>query len=87
MCLWCDEKSKHFRTLDAVRKHMLDKGHCKIAFSGGDAIAEFADYYDYSKTYPEEDQDKDPDMEVDVDALDDSGYELVLPSGAKIGHR
>ena len=85
MCLWCNEKSKRFRTLDAVRKHMIDKGHCKINFSGGNAIAEFADFYDYSKTYPEEDgEEKDPDMEVDVNTLDDTGYELVLPSGAKV---
>merc|ERR1712150_258993 len=27
------------------------------------------------------------DEEVDVNAIDDSGYELVLPSGAKVGHR
>ena len=87
MCLWCNEKSKRFRTLDAVRKHMSDKGHCKINFSGGNAIAEFADFYDYSKTYPEDDEEKDPDMEVDVHTLDDTGYELVLPSGAKVGHR
>ena len=30
---------------------------------------------------------KDPEEEVDLDAIDDTGYELVLPSGAKIGHR
>jgi len=97
MCLTCSEKGKSFRSLDAVRKHMVDKGHCKIAFSGGDAIAEFADFYDYSSTYPEADDggdhkedhdvDMDPDEEVDLDAIDDTGYELVLPSGAKIGHR
>ena len=28
-----------------------------------------------------------PDDEIDLDQLDDTGYELVLPSGAKIGHR
>jgi len=97
MCLTCSEKGKAFRSLDAVRKHMLDKGHCKIAFSGGDAIAEFADFYDYSSTYPEADGDNDDqedqdidmgsDEEVDLNAIDDTGYELVLPSGAKIGHR
>ena len=86
MCLWCSDKGKAFRSLDAVRKHMMDKGHCKLAFAGGDAIAEFADFYDYTKTYPEGD-DQDPDMEIDTNAIDDSGYELVLPSGAKIGHR
>merc|ERR1719219_881774 len=97
MCLTCSEKGKAFRSLDAVRKHMLDKGHCKIAFSGGDAIAEFADFYDYSTTYPEADGDNDDqedqdidmgsDEEVDLNAIDDTGYELILPSGAKVGHR
>jgi pre-60S factor REI1 len=90
MCLWCNERSKRFRTVDAVRKHMVAKGHCKMAFAGGDSIAEFADFYDYSKTHPDCEggtADNDPDMEVDLDALDDTGYELVLPSGAKIGHR
>ena len=40
MCLWCSEKGRNFRTLDAVRKHMNDKGHCKLAFAGGDAIGQ-----------------------------------------------
>merc|ERR1712173_403189 len=38
-------------------------------------------------TYPEDDEEKDPDMEVDVHTLDDTGFELILPSGAKVGHR
>ena len=89
----CSEKSKRFRSLDAVRKHMFDKGHSKLAFSGGDALAEFAHFYDYSKSYPENGQEVDEtdevdeDMEIDINAIDDTGYELVLPSGAKIGHR
>ncbi len=86
-----------------MRKHMLDKGHCKIDFHGGDAMMEFADFYDYSTSYPEDHPGSvgtvDPDVpgpsngdsigdeEVEIDTLDDSSYELVLPSGAKIGHR
>ena len=67
MCLTCSEKGKSFRSLDAVRKHMVDKGHCKIAFSGGDAIAEFADFYDYSSTYPEAEGDhQENDHDVDM---------------------
>ena len=27
------------------------------------------------------------DVEVELDTLDDTGYELVLPSGARVGHR
>ena len=71
---------------------MIDKGHCKLLHEG-DAIVEFADFYDYSTSYPDEEKDDcedrkaRPDDEIDLHMLDDSGYELVLPSGAKIGHR
>ena len=33
------------------------------------------------------DDDNDGDREVEENLIDDTGYELVLPSGAKIGHR
>ena len=70
---------------------MIDKGHCKLLHEG-DAIVEFADFYDYSSSYPDEENDNEdrrakPDDEIDLTTLDDSGYELVLPSGATIGHR
>ena len=71
---------------------MIDKGHCKLLHEG-DAIAEFADFYDYSSSYPDEENNDNEerkarlDEEIDLNMLDDSGYELVLPSGAKIGHR
>jgi len=92
MCLWCNEKARNFRTCSAVQKHMIDKGHCKLLHEG-DAIAEFADFYDYSTSYPDEENNDSEerkarlDEEIDLNMLDDSGYELVLPSGAKIGHR
>ena len=70
---------------------MVDKGHSKILHDAT-TLAEFADFYDYSSSYPDgADRDPeegvDPDVEVDVDRIDDAGYELVLPSGARIGHR
>ena len=71
---------------------MKDKGHCKLLHEG-DAIAEYADFYDYSSSYPDdgncarEDITIKPDDEVDLTRLDDTGFELVLPSGAKVGHR
>ena len=40
--------------------------------------------YDYSTSYPDAEN---PDEEVDLTSIDDSGFELVLPSGAKVGHR
>lgn len=139
-CIYCNAD---FRTLDAVRKHMHDKGHCKIAYDSDEERLEISDYYDFSASYPDaeerrarkaaraarkaqkeaerqkkaeeeqnegwEDVDVDEDGEVDeiVDeegsasdhesdedelpddqvTYGDTSYELVLPSGARIGHR
>ena len=75
-----------------MQKHMSDKGHFKILHESN-TLAEFADFYDYTSSYPEGQEPMDDadggeeDGEVDVDTIDDAGYELVLPSGAKIGHR
>lgn len=52
ICLWCNEKGRTFYSLDAVRKHMNDKGHCKMLHEGI-ALAEYADFYDYSASYPD----------------------------------
>lgn len=64
---------------------MLDKGHCKMLHEG-DALAEFADFYDYSTSYPDANE-EDPDAEVIIPELDDGDFQLVLPSGNVIGHR
>lgn len=126
VCLYCNGKGRDFRTLDAVRKHMLDKSHCKLAYDTEKDRLELSDFYDFSSSYPDtgkrskkrrtivveedeewEDADGDDDMEVDevVDVVSDeesededdladnqisygdTHYELVLPSGARIGHR
>ncbi|XP_049769042.1 zinc finger protein 622 [Schistocerca cancellata] len=84
MCLWCNDRGRTFYSAEAAKQHMQDKGHCKMLHEG-EALTEYADFYDYSSSYP--DQDKDPDEEVDITALDDSDYQLVLPSGTVIGHR
>lgn len=52
ICLWCNERGRTFYSLDAVRKHMKDKGHCKMLHEGI-ALAEYADFYDYSTSYPD----------------------------------
>nr|CAD7614231.1 unnamed protein product [Timema genevievae] len=85
MCLWCSEKGRSFHSSDSTKQHMVDKGHCKMLHEG-ETLAEYADFYDYSSSYPPDHQDN-PDAEVTVPVLDDSDYQLVLPSGATIGHR
>ncbi|XP_030382356.1 zinc finger protein 622 [Scaptodrosophila lebanonensis] len=86
ICIWCNDRGKTFYSLDAVRKHMVDKGHCQMLHEGM-ALAEYADYYDYSSSYPDHKEGMDIDEEVVPELLDGDEYQLVLPSGAVIGHR
>lgn len=38
--------------MDSVRKHMNDKRHGKMVLEG-DSLVEFAEFYDYSASYPD----------------------------------
>ncbi|KAK9760903.1 pre-60S factor rei1 [Basidiobolus ranarum] len=93
ICLYCNGKGRTYRTLEAVRGHMVDKGHCKIASEKEDDLLEISDYYDFTSSYPEEMQVGDDDEEMDIaDVVNPIAYgeeetELVLPSGARVGHR
>ncbi|KAF7376019.1 Cytoplasmic 60S subunit biogenesis factor [Mycena sanguinolenta] len=135
VCIYCNGKGREFRTLDATRKHMLDKSHCKIAYDSEDDRLEISDFYDFTSSYPdagmkkskkkskpsssvdeewedmdddegsadevieeeddvEDEEDDDDDSDSDSDDLDDNhirygdnNLELILPSGARIGHR
>jgi len=110
VCIHCNGKGRELHTLQAVRKHMVDKGHCKIAYDAEIDKLEISDYYDFTPSYPPkpqknddgwEDVDEDEDVEEVVDeqsdgsdhlpdnqlAFGDTEYELVLPSGARVGHR
>lgn len=46
LCLFCPNGGKEFGSVDAVRKHMIDKGHCKMAFEAGADQAEVQEYYE-----------------------------------------
>ena len=140
-CIFCLKRGREFRSLDAVRRHMSDKGHCKIAYDTEGERLVVSDFYDFSNSYPTvpegkkgsslkrrvkvlvpnaelakddcwEDVDDDGsefdevveecasepvDSEDEGESHDEAGapqitygdtiYELVLPSGARIGHR
>ncbi|XP_064484977.1 cytoplasmic 60S subunit biogenesis factor ZNF622-like [Ornithodoros turicata] len=87
ICLWCgDDRKSPYRTLRAVQQHMNDKGHCKMAHEGS-GLLEYADFYDYSASYPDQEDGQDQDSEVDIPVLEGDGWQLVLPSGAVVGHR
>ncbi|XP_064017265.1 cytoplasmic 60S subunit biogenesis factor ZNF622 [Pogoniulus pusillus] len=91
ICIWCNEKGKSFYSTEAVQAHMNDKSHCKL-FTDGDAALEFADFYDFRSSYPDHKDGEDGDMPEDRPAerdldYDDDTMELILPSGARVGHR
>ncbi|TFK75288.1 hypothetical protein BDN72DRAFT_892261 [Pluteus cervinus] len=123
VCIHCNMRSREFRSLAAVRKHMVDKSHCKIAYDTEGDRLELSDYYDFTTSYPDANGDRvrrtakaaqagewedvdesgsdadevvdDDDAEGDSDedvpdssiTYGDTPLELVLPSGARIGHR
>ncbi|XP_060002879.1 cytoplasmic 60S subunit biogenesis factor ZNF622 [Lagenorhynchus albirostris] len=91
ICLWCNERGKSFYSTEAVQAHMNDRSHCKL-FTDGDALLEFADFYDFRSSYPDHKEGEDPDETVDLPSeraleYEDDTMELILPSGARVGHR
>lgn len=142
VCTYCNGRGREFRSLHAVRKHMIDKSHCKLAYDTQRDRLDISDFYDFTSSYPiasfksnsqrkvkalaappsddgeewEDDEDVDVVVGDDESVYDvesegtisgddedeeerraveeanqltygDSPYELVLPSGARIGHR
>ncbi|KAF8389388.1 hypothetical protein HHK36_026083 [Tetracentron sinense] len=57
MCLYCNDRCHPFNSLEAVRKHMIAKSHCKVHYGdgGADEEAELEEFYDYSSSYVDED--------------------------------
>ncbi|KAF9616177.1 hypothetical protein IFM89_028953, partial [Coptis chinensis] len=53
MCLYCNDRCLPFNSLEAVRKHMLAKSHCKVRYGDGgdDEEGELEEFYDYSSSY------------------------------------
>ncbi|XP_003942957.3 cytoplasmic 60S subunit biogenesis factor ZNF622 [Saimiri boliviensis] len=91
ICLWCNEKGKSFYSTEAVQAHMNDKSHCKL-FTDGDAALEFADFYDFRSSYPDHKEGQDSKEAEELPSeknleYDDETMELILPSGARVGHR
>ncbi|KAH7108460.1 C2H2 type zinc-finger-domain-containing protein [Auriculariales sp. MPI-PUGE-AT-0066] len=132
-CIFC---AREFRTLDAVRKHMVDKSHAKVPYKTERDRLDISDFYDFrskeqrreerrvkraaaklaaqNKEVDEEEwEDEDDDGEAADEVVDvedppasesesdtesdelpmnqltygDSPFELVLPTGERLGHR
>merc|ERR1712002_895265 len=98
ICLWCNEHGRSFNSVKSVQQHMIAKGHTKMLHEG-DAVFEYADFYDYRSSYPDfaecasssqsiADTDETEEEEVtDLTSILMEDFQLVLPSGATIGHR
>lgn len=91
ICLYCNKRSRTFASIDAVQKHMRDKGHTKLDYEG-DSAMEYADFYDFSSSYPdfhpqEDENEEELTSEPGSIEVDEDTMELVLPSGARAGHR
>ncbi|THH30937.1 hypothetical protein EUX98_g3264 [Antrodiella citrinella] len=56
VCIYCAGSSREFRTIDAVRKHMIDKGHCKVGYENESERLEISDFYDFTSSYPDADE-------------------------------
>jgi len=86
-CIRCSNSKGSYNTLDAVQKHMISKGHCSMKTELGE-ILEYSAFYDYSQTYPDEVDEDEKDVEFEANELNSNdNWQLVLPSGAIIGHR
>ncbi|KAF5456600.1 hypothetical protein F2P56_026067 [Juglans regia] len=82
MCLYCNDRCYPFSSLEAVRKHMVAKSHCKVHYGDGDEEdeAELDDFYDYSSSYVDEDGKQlvaSGDMDNTVE-LGTGGAELII---------
>ncbi|CAA2955226.1 cytoplasmic 60S subunit biogenesis factor REI1 homolog 1 [Olea europaea subsp. europaea] len=57
MCLYCNDRCHSFGSLEAVRKHMEAKSHCKVHYGDGseDEEAELEEFYYYSSSYVDAD--------------------------------
>lgn len=84
MCLYCSELCHAFSSLEAVRKHMEAKSHCKLHYGDGDdeEDAELEEFYDYSSSYVDETGDQ-----IVVAGETDNAVELVGGSELVITER
>lgn len=63
ICLFCPGGIKEFGTVESTRRHMIDKGHCKIAFESDEDRAELADFYGFDVIDDDDDGWEDVDGE------------------------
>jgi len=80
VCLYCNNKSRYYESLQSVRSHMNDSSHCKIAYEEDD-LDEYADFYDFGGKEPYT-----PDQ-IRPNILHVGDYSVTFSNGKTIGHR
>ena len=85
-CIYCVNRS--FTSVEAVQHHMRDKTHCKLDFDNTDSFCDqFGDFYDFSTSYPDNEQNEDQQLPLTSKLTLSDDMSLILPSGARVGHR
>ncbi|XP_071705456.1 cytoplasmic 60S subunit biogenesis factor REI1 homolog 1-like [Rutidosis leptorrhynchoides] len=76
ICLYCNSNCQPFNSLEAVRKHMEAKSHCKVHYGDDDdeEEAELEEFYDYTSSYLDANGNK-------VVSADDTSTGIELGSG------
>ncbi|KAH8549515.1 C2H2 type zinc-finger-domain-containing protein [Umbelopsis sp. PMI_123] len=88
LCLYCNGRGREYRSLEAVRAHMIDCGHCKVSFETIGDLEEVIEFYDYDLSVIENDMEIDASFKTrNIQSSELVETELILPSGTRIGHR
>ncbi|KAJ3380404.1 hypothetical protein HDU84_005951, partial [Entophlyctis sp. JEL0112] len=83
VCLYCNGRGRTLHSLEAVRGHMIDKGHCKIDYENG-GEQEVAEFYDFSSTWDDAESDSDW-VDEDDDETTARDKPLAGPSSSSSG--
>ncbi|KAJ9508333.1 hypothetical protein QJQ45_011840 [Haematococcus lacustris] len=80
-----DEKSRSFRSLHAVQRHMVDSGRCKMVYE--DNEEEYADFYDYEAEPGSEGEDEANNSVLILAVILARGAERKRTTSPKDSHR
>ena len=72
VCIYCNGKGRGFHSIEAVRDHMVGKGHCKILYED-DADLEVAEFYDFSDTWEDLEDGDEEDLEQEWEEVTEEG--------------
>lgn len=91
ICIWCNENKTSFNSVEAVRNHMIDKGHIKIP-TDTESSLEYLDFYDFESKSDEEGDDiglneNSKNISKKFFIEHSEATSMVLPSGDVISHR